>query len=206
MSYSQNAEDTYIANYFGDFKGNLLEIGANEGITLSNSKLLIEQGWSAYLIEPGSVCGDLILLHKGNPKVHIYNYGIGIKEEIVTFYESGAHVFNGTDRGLVSTFDFAETIRWRNNGVDFTEQHIQLVPFDKFYNYIDNPVFDFISIDAEGYDWQILQQIDLALVGVKALCIEWNGNPELKILFTKYCEIYGLKLAHINSENLIFIL
>ena len=41
--YSQNNEEQIILEYFKDFKGNLLDIGANDGVTLSNTrKLAIE--------------------------------------------------------------------------------------------------------------------------------------------------------------------
>lgn len=201
-SYSQNREDLFVAEYFNGYKGTLLSIGENDGITLSNSKLLIEHGWNAHLLEPGLICGDLFTLHKDNPKVHIYNYGIGDKEEQVTFYESGAHIPNGNDRGLVSTTDFNETLRWPD--VEFFASTIQLVSFDKFWESIDKPVLDFISIDAEGMDWLILQQIDLEKVGCECLCIEYNSIIDLANLFTQYCK--GYKLAMQNAENLIFTL
>ncbi len=44
-------EEQVILDYFGNKIGNLLDIGANDGITLSNSRKLIELGWSGDLIE-----------------------------------------------------------------------------------------------------------------------------------------------------------
>ena len=52
MDYSQNGEQLIIEKYFGDFKGILLDIGANDGETLSNSRSLIKKGWQAVLVEP----------------------------------------------------------------------------------------------------------------------------------------------------------
>lgn len=204
--YSQNAEDVFVLDYFKGFKGTLLEVGANDGRTLSNSLLLIENGWKGHLIEPGrKVFGSLYALHEFNPSVKMYNYGIGNKFETVTLYESGAHIINGSDLGLVSTIDYAETERWRKSGVQFDEITIQINTFDGFYKFCNSDTFDFISIDAEGLDWQILQQIDLNSVGCKCLCIEFNGDNELQVRFSIYCASYGLKLAHINNENLIYI-
>lgn len=199
-TFSQGKEDLFVLNYFGDYKGTLLEVGSNNGTDLSNSLLLIQQGYSAHLVEPGVICADLFLLHKDNPKVHIYNFGIGDKEEIVKFWDSDAHVPNGKDRGLVSTVNFEETLRWPD--VKFTERKVQLVPFNEFYKSIDSPVLDFISIDAEGNDLLILEQIDLEKVGCRCLCIEYNSDPKLAEKFVNYCE--GYKLALVNAENLIF--
>ncbi len=201
-SYSQSSEDLLILQYFGNYKGTLLEIGANNGTELSNSKLLIEQGWKAHLIEPGRTFSDLVKLHYTNPKVHLYNYAIGESESVTTFYESGAHVLGGADSGLVSSLDFDETLRWRNIGVDFTETTVQVKSFEDFYKEAGEPQLDFISIDAESHDWQILQQIDLRTVGCRCLCIEYNSLSYMEELFTTYCA--GYKLLHKNRENLIF--
>jgi FkbM family methyltransferase len=197
-TYSQNREDLFIANYFGDFKGNLLDIGANDGITFSNSRLLIENGWKATLIEPGDEYESLEKLYSENSDVRLYNYGIGDKTEKITFWQSDAHVKNGKDTGLVSTFAKSELERWPD--VNFTEKTIRIVEFNLWYNWFHKPVFNFISIDAEGYDWKILQQIDLK--DTRCLCIEWNSDPALLKLYTEYCK--GFKIAVKNAENLIF--
>lgn len=197
-SYSQNQEDLFVLNYFGDYKGNLLEVGANDGETLSNSRLLLLNGWSGSLVEPGCTFDYLQELYAFEDRIKLYNYAIGSMASKLTFYESGNHVAGGKDIGLVSTLDFDETIRWRNTGVKFTERIVDV----KLYDLTDR--FDFISIDAEGYDWDILQQIDLKLVGCKCLCIEHNGDVKLKLNYLEYCLSFGLHPAVVNNENIIF--
>lgn len=201
-TYAQNKEDLIVLNYFKGFKGTVLDIGANEGITFSNSRLLIQSGWSGVLFEPGQVFDQLDKLYDGNPKVDCYQLAITEKQEQLTFYQSGAHVKNGTDTGLVSTLDYNETIRWRNSGVEFTETKIQAVPFSWVYKWHKH--FDFITIDAEGNDWNILKQIDLNLVGCRCLCIEWNGDKGLRILYSSYAGHFGMRCISENKENLIF--
>lgn len=203
-SYSQNQEDKFILNYFGNYKGTLLEVGANDGQTLSNSKLFIEQGWKAHLVEPGRTFSDLVKLYYTNPNVHLHNYAIGGQfNKEATFYESGAHVIGGSDIGLVSSLDFDETERWRKSGVDFTETKVQVKSFNEWWSDAGKPQLDFISIDAESFDWDILQQIDLKLVGCRVLCIEWNGDADLKRKYINHC--IGYKIAVENRENLIFV-
>jgi len=52
MSHSQNGEDSIIAACFPpDYKGTLLEIGAWFPEEFSNSKLFIDRGWDATLVE-----------------------------------------------------------------------------------------------------------------------------------------------------------
>lgn len=204
-TFSQNQEDLFVYKYFGNYKGTLLEIGSNDGQTLSNSLALIQQGWKAHLIEPGRTFSDLVKLHYTNPNVSLYNYAIGGEFQTeATFFESGAHVAGGSDIGLVSTLDFDETERWRKSGVQFTETKVPVKTFREFWNEAGKPVLDYISIDAESFDLEILYQIDLKLVGCKCLVIEWNSDTVLYNKYIEYCK--GYKLAHTNRENLIFTL
>lgn len=204
MSYAQNGEDLFVFNYFQNKTGNLLDIGANDGKTLSNSRLLIENGWSGHLIEPGSVYSDLHALYADNPNVHTHNFGIGEEEKVVKFYESGNHVPGGTDHGLVSTVNEAETVRWRLAGVEFKETEIYIINWPDFYTSIGSPKFDFVSIDVEGLEWSILKQMDLTAIDCSCLCIEFNGHLDLKMQFVNYCSMFGFKLVLQNNENLIF--
>lgn len=201
-SYSQNGEDKIIFDYFKGHIGTVLEIGANDGKTLSNSLALIESGWYGVLFEPGNVYDELHRLHKDNDRVHTHRLGIGLKEGIIKFWQSGAHVKGGSDTGLVSTTDLRERLKWEKRGVHFMAIEIELVPFswvaEKY------PVFDFISIDVEGMDWEVLQQIDLTKVGCKCLCIEWNSVVDFAKVYTNYCAAFGLKEIHRNAENIIF--
>jgi FkbM family methyltransferase len=199
---SQNNEAEIVANYFKGKKGTVLDIGANNGQTFSNSFDLIQAGWSGVLIEPGSVFTQLQELHKDNKAVNCYQLAIAEKEQMLTFYESGAHVKNGTDTGLVSTLNHDETIRWRNSGVEFTERKVQAVPFSWVLKW--HKKFDFITIDAEGFDLAILKQIDLAKVKCQCLCIEWNGDQALDQAYKVYCNYYGLREISRNRENIIF--
>jgi hypothetical protein len=206
MSYSQNQEDLFVLNYFKGYTGNLLSVGENNGTDLSNAKLLIQNNWNATLLEPGNIFHELQNLHLINERIQCLNIGIGDKDEAVLFWESGAHVPYGTDRGLVSSANYSETERWRKMGVQFDETQINLVTFKSFMNLLSmHRTFDFISIDAEGFDWKILKQIDLDEVKCKCLCIEWNGDIALWHNFNDYCSSFGMKLAIQNCENLIFI-
>lgn len=202
-SYAQNNEDAFFINYFNDYVGTLLSIGENDGLTFSNARALIELGWSAHLVEPASVFYDLKRLNLGNNNVHCYNLAIGEQQGIVSFFESGAHVKNGTDRALVSSLSLEETLRWPD--VKFDEIKVNVVPFNFFWEMTDFAKFDFISIDAEGHDLFILQQIDLAAVGCKCLIIEHNGNKNLTEAYKGYCRNFGLLSVLENAENIVFI-
>lgn len=204
-SYSQNQEDLIALEYFRirwDGKiGRLLEVGANNGSDLSNSRLMIENGWSACLIEPSSVFADLKHLHIDNENVICVNVAIGETKSKLTFYESDAHVLGGSDRALVSTLNYEETLKWRANGVKFTEKEIDVLPLKEA---IPPYKFQYVSIDVEGQDWNVLKQMDLFEMDCRCLCIEHNGDEKLIHIFTEYCGQFLLTEYTRNRENIIF--
>lgn len=204
--YSQNLEDQIILNYFPkDFKGTLVEIGANDGKTLSNSLLLIEQGWRAHLFEPSQEAFKLLQIrHLQNSRVFCYDYGISNKDGECQFYHSGS-LLDSNDISLVSTIHQHELSRWKGT-VDFEPRTIQVKTWDKWRRSMPIPdlVIDYISIDAEGEDWNILSQIDLTKHDCKILCVEWNSVQENDKLFTEYANSHKLHEIHRNAENIIY--
>ena len=51
--YSQTGEQQVIFDYFGpEFKGTFLDIGANDGVTFSNTYGLSLKGWRGVCVEP----------------------------------------------------------------------------------------------------------------------------------------------------------
>lgn len=203
--YSQNHEDDIVLNFFQNIESNktVLDIGANDGKTFSNSLLLIENGWKAHLVEPSSTFRTLMDFHKENDNVLIYPIGIGLENGTIDFYESGS--FNGDDLNLVSCVKPNEMDRWQGV-VQFNKTKAIFNTFDAFLesNKLENEVFDFISIDVEGNDWDALQQIDLNKHDCKLLCIEWNTKNELANLFIEYASRFGLYEINRNAENIIF--
>jgi FkbM family methyltransferase len=208
--YSQNNEDEIVLNWFQqqpNFTENsysLLDIGANDGKTFSNSLLLIENGFEAYLLEPSTVYSRCKELHTNNNSVYVYQVGIAEESGLIDFYESGS--YDGHDKALLSCINPDEMKRW-GNSVSFEKTEAQFFTFTDFLKEykLENKKFDFISIDAEGMDWQILNQIDLSKSCTQCICVEWNSNPHIQFLISEYCGKYGFREIHRNGENLIFV-
>lgn len=196
MSYTQNDEERIILKYFGDKVGHLTDIGANDGITFSNSRALIERGWSADLVEPSPLALiRLQALYAGHPRVTIYPYAITDKPGKVILYESDSH--HGDNIALLSTVDANEIKRWKG-----TQQFTPVEVEAKTWRNLSIRPGKFLSIDAEGMDYMILRQISLTTVDM--VCVEYNGDMKEMAKMTSVCKAYGLKLIHKNGENLIF--
>lgn len=199
--YSQNNEEEIILKYFGDFKGHLLDIGANDGITLSNSRRLIELGWSGELVEPSEVTfKKLDELYEGNLSVTTHMVAITDQDGYIEFYDSGTHLGKG-DTSLVSTANEEDYLKWKET-TDWNRYEVKSLTWDKFIKDESwKNKFDFITIDAEGYDLAILTQMDLNKLENKLICIEHNGKDTYK--YVDYIKSFGHNLIHINNENII---
>lgn len=193
MSYSQTGEDLIIKAYFdsiGIENGVLLDIGANDGVTFSNSRAFLLSGWSGYLIEPTTAYHTLSELYKDNSKVKTLQAAIGDNTGV-------GELFVAPDT-LVSSVHKQLTGAW---GKAFGVTQVQFYTVADMVAKLDTYHFYFITIDCEGLDWTILQQMDLNALGCRCLCIEyWKYENEIK----RYCAKFGMKLAHKNYENLIF--
>lgn len=206
--YGQNKEDMIMYNHIKEkyspkYKGNILEIGANDGVTLSNSKFFRDIGWTGYLVEPSKIAYDK-LLNNINKKTLTYNVALGTENKRLKFFESGEHLGN-SDVSLVSSLLFDETQRWRKQGVIYNEYEVDCLTWQTFIERYDlkNTKFDIISIDIEGMDYDLLSQIDLNTFDCKIVCVEFNGKNKLK--FVSHLNNFDMELFYENSENLIFI-
>jgi FkbM family methyltransferase len=208
MYYGQNKEDEVIhqlitSKYGNQFKGSFLDLGANDGITLSNSRFFIENGWNGILVEAGKLPYQK-LMTTILPNTIAINCAIGNQNGLLSFYES-TNLLNADDIGLVSSLVEDETQRWKKAGVRFVEYKVECFTWDSFRDkfHLKSQNYDIISIDIEGMDYDVLIQMNLEELECKVLCIEFNGNEMQK--YVDYASKYGMTLVHQNPENLIFL-
>lgn len=201
--FSQNGEQKIIEKYFGDFAGTLLDIGANDGKTLSNTYACVLNGWKAVLVEPSvTAFNKLFEGHGVLDGIACLNVAISDTDGTAKFYESGTHLKKG-DTSLLSTLAVGEIDRWKGTDNEFTETEVETITIKTLLKRTKQKKFDLISIDAEGVDYAILSQMDLKALACKMLIVETNGKDNLK--YINYCQKFGMKLHHQNSENLIFV-
>jgi FkbM family methyltransferase len=195
--YSQNNEEQLILDYFGPvFKGTCIDLGANDGVTLSNTRACIERGWKGVMVDASTDMSDKLRRFD----VEVHNVAMGNTDGFLTFYESGEHLGKG-DRSLVSTIVASEMDRWTNE--TFTPVTVECVTFATLLTRSAHKTFDLISIDIEGMDLDVLRQMDLTALGCKMLIVEFNGKDQPD--FDWYCAVHGMKLYAKNAENLIYV-
>jgi FkbM family methyltransferase len=199
MNYSQNNEQEVILNYFKCHRGAFLDLGANDGITLSNTRALAQLGWKGVLVDASPKAFKRLEENYPNKTdFHLYNLAIGDTNGLVKFHESGA-LLGASDVALVSTFHNHEMDRFKSV-VSYEEIETKCLTWRAFIEGCAIKDFDFISMDIEGNELQVLPHMDLA--NTQLICIEWNGKHELKSEYEKYLQ--GFSVIYTSGENLIY--
>ena len=196
MDYSQYGEQYFILNYFENKKGVFVDIGAADGINNSNTKKLIENGWSGLLVEPTPVnYNKLLELHSDNDDIIIENCGCGDISTKSTFY-----IDNNDEYHQISTF-----LEEQKKGCEnyykctFNEITVELINTTELLVKHNLTNIDFISIDTEGYDEKVLLGIDFDKININLICIESITSLGETLLQSKHYE-----LTHKTSGNLFY--
>lgn len=198
-SYSQNNEQEHILNYFGDYVGTFADLGSNDGITFSNVRALVEHGWTGIFVEPSPIAFDRLKENYAGLKgLYFYPFALGGHNGRVILNESGALV-SQDDVSLVSTIKPAEMKRFKKS-VKYSPITVDVYRWKTALNRWYIKTFDFISLDIEGAEMDVLPEIDLT--ETKCICLEWNGKEALKQEYEKY--LSGFKLIYASPENLIY--
>jgi FkbM family methyltransferase len=202
--YSQYGEDLVIDEFFNNRKGTVLDLGANDGITFSNSRVFLESGWSGALVEASPITFKKLLeLYKGNSNVYCIEKCLSDIKKKTNFYHNIYHpIPGGRDNcDILSTIvesSYQRTAEWGT----FTNFEIECDTIDAVLESIPFKKFEYVTIDIEGMDLQILQQMDLNNLGVELLLIEHNGVIREEVI--EYCSKYGLnEILLENSVNII---
>lgn len=201
--FSQNNEESIILKYFGAEQGTFLDLGANDGSTLSNTRALALLGWQGVCVEPSeNAFKRLHELYADNPKVELHQIAICEGNGMSILHESSEHLGTG-DTGLLSTRVISERDKWASTPTKFNAITVECVTFEELLNRSSHRTFEFISIDTEGLDLEVLRQINLTAVGCKMLVVEVNErNTEP---YVTYCAQHGMRSITRTPENLVFV-
>lgn len=195
-------EEEVILDYFKDHIGTFLDLGANDGETFSNTRALALKGWSGVLIDASpKAYAKCKALYEGRTGISVYNWAVSNKFKNngkAILQESGA-LLNASDTGLVSTFHQHEQDRFKRT-VQYTPVEVRTFKWKTALNRLQIKTYDFITIDIESDELNVLPDMDLSLC--KMICLEWNGKPELKEAYEKYLE--GFNLIYTSGENLLY--
>jgi len=167
-SFSQCGEDlivNYVFNLRNVKRPTYLDIGANHPFYLSNTALFYKKGCRGVNIEANPML--LENFRRFRSKDVNLNVGIGPKEDEMDFY-----IINDP---TLSTFSKEEcqSITAAGNYKLEVVKKVKLITINKVIQEYCNGRFpDFLSIDVEGMDFEILNSIDFSHNWPKVICVE----------------------------------
>ena len=198
-SYSQNQEDLLLDKLLNYKKRGLyVDVGAYDPYRFSNTMRFYRRGWRGMNIEPNRQYWQRFLsVRDGDINL---NAGVGEKRGALTFY--------AMDPPTLSTFQKEQVAAYRKQGFRLAETVAVPVYTLKeiFRKHLGNKTIDFMSIDVEGMEMQVLRSNDWEAYRPRYLCIEsvdfpktknngrTNGNIEAFLQTVKYKKVYDNNL------------
>lgn len=176
--FSQDRQDQYVDQYFGKTNnGIFLEVGAVDGVTLSNTLFLErERNWTGLLIEPDTI------FYKRLATVHRKAYNLNSclsldnKIRIAKFKQAG--LIGGVEAGYTNTMK--ERAKKENPKAALVE--VVCIPIDLILTALEMYHIHFFSLDVEGAELHILRTIPFDKVRIDLFFIEyqvWNGVTDV---------------------------
>lgn len=171
VSSSQTKQDIFVVNELSFKKdGCFVDFGAANGKDISNTYSLEKQlGWTGIVAEPCKAWQESL---KANRTCHI--------ELNCVWTETGkTMLFNQTDVADLSTIDqFSSCDMWadaRSTGYRYEVQTISLM--DLLEKYHMPFMIDYLSIDTEGSEYEILKAFDFDRYCFRIITVEHNYTP-----------------------------
>jgi FkbM family methyltransferase len=193
-SQSQHKQDLFVLSELG-FKrdGYFVEFGATNGKDISNTWLLENTfGWTGIVAEPGKNWQEDLAK---NRKCHV--------ETKCVWSESGKVLtFNQTRNPDLSCInDYSNSDQWaaqRMNGTTYDVETISLNDLLEKYNAPTE--IDYLSIDTEGSEFEILSNFDFDKYKIKVITCEHNHTP-MREFIQQLLAVYGYVRKYPNLSD-----
>ena len=193
-SYSDSGEDLYILNNF-DKEGFYVDVGCHHPTRFNNCHLLYLNGWRGINIDPSEI--SIKLFDFARKKDTNLCYAISLKSGVVDFYY---------DKPLSLYSSMIKNKDLKNKKLIKSDTLTKILDKTKF----KNKYIDFLSIDAEGKDFEVIQSLDFQRYSPKFICIEIWGKTKNKNYEFDKSEIYKFlidrkySIVFNKKENYIF--
>jgi FkbM family methyltransferase len=184
LTYSQIYQDLFVQYILKNkLNGFFVEFGATNGVTLSNTLLLEkEYSWKGILAEPAKCWHDN--LQKNRTSIIEKKCVWSKTGEIVTFEENN-------DEPELSTLNyFASTSN--KSDANLKKYDVETISLnDLLCNYSAPHQIDYLSIDTEGSEYEILKNLDFITWDIGIITVEHNYQLEKRNLIHKLLSNHG---------------
>ena len=153
-----------------NFKGFYVDIGAHDGLTGNNTKFFEEKEWEGICIEPHPIVFEQL---KANRKCRVENIAIWNKDTEVDFLAVSGYAEMLS--GIVESYDPRHKARVDREIAQMGGSSVLVKVKAMKFDSLKLPTkIDFLSIDTEGSELQILDNVDFNKYDIRVVCIENN--------------------------------
>lgn len=190
-TYSQTGEDRMVLDLIAQLgieSRTYIDVGANHPSRLSNTYQLYREGYTGVVIEPNR---GLMRIHRLlRPRDLHLAIGCGDRPAVLSFKHADSHVLSGFESEGLKASVFKNT------------EFIPVLPLDMVMAELDIPEIAVLSIDVEGFDFQVVLGAGETLKKTRIVVIE-GDEADTKLMMT--FEEAGFKLGEKTKHNLFFV-
>ena len=198
-TYSMDGEDTNIKKYFDKKKnGFYVDVGAYHPVHRNNTMLLYQMGWEGINVDISDFSIKLfnhlrprdtnlnLAISKTNGYVEMF-YQKKLSQLLTIKKEIAKNVFQG---------------KIKNKKI-LSKTLTEVLNKSKYYK----KKIDFLDIDAEGADLDVLESLDFSMYSPELICVEYigkdkNGSEIFKFLVSRgYKNIWSGVFSHLFKKN-----
>ncbi len=170
ISYAQYGEDVILNRIFGQQPtGFYVDVGANDPIVDSVTQHFYLRGWSGINVEPSA--GPFVRLAEARSRDINLNVAVSDRKGVLLFYELPL-------KSGLSTFNPELAKKYRAEGETLVEKRIPTVTLRELCEAHVRQTIDFMKIDAEGHEHEVIVGMDWKRWRPRALVIEAGWQPE----------------------------
>lgn len=162
-SYAQFGEDVVLATLLPERSGFFVDVGAFHPFHYSNTYLLYRRGWRGLNIDPNPWTRPLFRFHR--PRDTSVTFGIGGVRGRMTYYQfnhQACNTFSKAQRDKMLTRSFVREVG---------ESEVFVAPLSELIDQYGRAP-DFLNIDVEGMNLEVLRTLDWERHAPRVLCVE----------------------------------
>jgi len=199
-SYSCFGEDLVVARFFKNkANGFFVDVGCYHPFKGNNTYLLYKKGWSGLNIDPSEASIEFFKFLRSRD-INVCK-AVSCKQGISKFYYQKELSFLSTLKKQVAKLRFQGIIKERNVETDTLDNILNKSKYN-------SKKIDFLNIDTEGNDYEVIQSLNFRIYSPKLICVEdlvlnksYLDSKVCKLILKKgYRHIWSNAFSHIFSK------
>lgn len=176
-SYSQEGEDMLLMRLFDnlEYKGLYVDIGAHHPKRFSNTYFFYKKGWIGINVD--AMPGSMKAFDKIRSRDINLELPVSRKKEILTYF--------AFEEPALNTFseDNAKSILDENRSKLLFRKEIETITLEEIFDkHLNGRKIDFLTIDVEGLDFEVLQSNNWSKYTPSVIVIEAYGTKITDVL------------------------